>query len=287
MFNICKYQLKQSLRSPRTYIALLIGVIIVIIDIIPFIEFSKSIGETLNIFDAFIYYNSNRFNVAITFFGLLILISDIPFTTQNETYIILRTSRIKWVLGKMLYLLVMCAFYYLVLLIVSIVFSTGLFNIGNEWGEPLYALAKDENLIYSEQYDVYFGYNYILAELTPVSATLISIGLDISYGFIMSLFTFLMNLLFPIILGYIFSMLMHILNYILVFVFTTFNFIKYSILGNNLLIYHNFNTYEKGHFFLTLNQSYLLNIAIIMILAFLIVIASKKYDFKTVVNSKE
>ena len=286
MFKICKYQLKQGLLSTRTYIALLIGITIEIVNIMPLLEFSKVLGEPLNIFDAFLYFNCNGFNAAIVFLGLIILVSDIPFTAHTENYILLRTTKKKWVLGKIMYLLVMCIFYYIVLFLVGWLFTSDNIYIGNFWSQPIYQLSKDQNFMFQTEYNVNFQYNYLLTSFTPVIATVLSATLSICYGFIMSLFIFLMNLLFPRILGYFYSMLLHILNYMLIFIFTTHNFVKYSILGNNILIYHNFEGNKIGKYALTISQSYLLNIVIVIILIFFIIKSTYKYDFKTVVGVK-
>ena len=115
-------------------------------------------------------------------------------------------------------------------------------------------------------------------------ATVLSATLSICYGFIMSLFIFLMNLLFPRILGYFYSMLLHIVNYMLIFIFTSNKFVKYSLLGNNMLTYHNFEGNNIGKYALSISQSYLLNIVVVTILIFLIIKATYRYDFKTVVG---
>lgn len=286
MFKICKYQLKQGLISTKTYIALIIGIAIVIVNIMPLLKFSEVLNEPLNIVDGFLYFNCNGLNAAIAFLGLVILVSDIPFTASTENYLLLRTTKKKWILGKILYLLLMCIFYYVIIFLVSSLFISKNTYIGDYWSQPIYQLSNDKELILKTNYDVYFQYKYILTTYTPTIATIISANLSICYGFIMSLFIFLMNLLFPRILGYVYSMILHIINYMFVFIFTTGKFVKYSLLGNNLLTYHKFEGFSRGQNALSISQSYLINIVVIAILIYFIVKATYKYDFKTVVGVK-
>ena len=281
MFEICKYQLRQGFFSIRTYIALLIGIVIEIVCIMPLGEFSKIINAPLNIYDAFLYFNLNSVNAVVVFLALVVLISDIPFTSHNENYVLLRTTKKKWVMGKILYLFIMCTFFYIVLFFVGTLFTADNFSCSNDWSKPLTTLSQDTNGTLQTEYNVYFPYKYLITKYSPFETTVLSITLSIFYGFVMSLFIFLMNLLFPRVLGYAYSMILHLINYTLIFVFTSHKFIKYSLLGNNLLAYHKIDGNVIGKFALTLKQSYVLDFVIILILVFLIMKSMRKYEFKT------
>ena len=47
MFRVCSHQLKISLCSPRIYIAVFAGIVIQIVSLISFLDFSKTIGKPL------------------------------------------------------------------------------------------------------------------------------------------------------------------------------------------------------------------------------------------------
>ena len=105
MFKICAHQFRQAFFSPRLYLALILGCTIQIISVFPLLDFSKAMGEPLGIFEAFIYFNTDTYTATCAFLGAVLMVSDIPFSSQNETYTLLRVSRKTWVAGKVLYLL--------------------------------------------------------------------------------------------------------------------------------------------------------------------------------------
>ena len=114
MFRICLHQLKLSLLSPKFYIALMVGVVIQTVTAVPLLEYVKATGQPICLFEGFLYYNSDIFSVAAASLGIVLMVSDIPFSTQNETYTLMRVSRKKWIGGKVLYLLCACIIFYLV-----------------------------------------------------------------------------------------------------------------------------------------------------------------------------
>lgn len=104
MFRVCSHQLKISLCSPRIYIAVFAGIVIQIVSLISFLDFSKTIGKPLCVFESITYSNCDLYAPVALFLAVLVLVSDIPFTSQSETYTLLRISRKKWIAGKVLYL---------------------------------------------------------------------------------------------------------------------------------------------------------------------------------------
>ena len=90
MFKICAHQFRQAFFSPRLYLALILGCTIQIISVFPLLDFSKAMGEPLGIFEAFIYFNTDTYTATCAFLGAVLMVSDIPFSSQNETYTLLR-----------------------------------------------------------------------------------------------------------------------------------------------------------------------------------------------------
>ena len=72
------------------------------------------------------------------------MVSDIPFSSQNETYTLLRVSRKTWVAGKVLYLLGISAVYYLVLFIAGALFISENAFVANIWSLPLTVLVQNQ-----------------------------------------------------------------------------------------------------------------------------------------------
>ena len=61
MFRVCSHQLKISLCSPRIYIAVFAGIVIQIVSLISFLDFSKTIGKPLCVFESITYSNCDLY----------------------------------------------------------------------------------------------------------------------------------------------------------------------------------------------------------------------------------
>lgn len=287
MFKICLYQFRQSFSSPRFYIALLIGSVMQIVSSIPLLDFAKMQNQPLCIFEGFIYFNCETYIASAAFLGIILLVSDIPFSSQNETYTLMRVSRTKWVWGKIIYLFFSCVLYYAVVFLVGAVFISENAYIGNLWSSPIYYLAKNSGSNLAGNYNVFFPYNYILLGLTPVSAMIISLFLSVSYAFLMSLIIFWLNLKISRPLSYGLAMLIHIIGYLLAALFSSLFYMKFSLLGNSLLMYHDIGGYYKGKLFTTIPESFSLFFVLSIIVSFLILRAVRDYDFRITVGTKQ
>lgn len=286
MFKICAHQFKLTLSSPRTYIALFLGCVIQIISAMPLLEFSTALGRPLCIFDSFIYFNCDIFTAAAAFLGMVLFVSDIPFSSENETYTLLRISRRQWVLGKALYLLCACAAYYLIVMAVGMLYIAENAYVGNFWSEPLYFLVKSPNSQLATDFSMYFPYSHVLL-LTPLWAAAASFGLSVAYSFVMSLFIFWLNLKLPRVISYAFAIMIHVIGYLLTAVFLSLFYVKFSLFGNSLLMYHEIKGYENSKVFASLPQSFLIYCICGVVLLYLITRAIRKFDFKITVGTKQ
>jgi len=287
MYKICKNQLMQALATPRIYIALFLGSVMQIISVMPLFDFSRHLGRPLSIFEGFIYFNCDTYIASAAFLGFILLVSDIPFSSQEETYILIRLSRREWISGKILYLFIASCIYYLIIAFVGIVFILENSYFGNYWSEPIYNLVKDVGSSLAVKYNVYFPYSHILLGLTPAKALMASFFLSVSYGFIMSLIFFLFNLKFSRAFSYISAIMFHVIGYLLAALFTSYFYIKFSLLGNSLLMYHNIGSYYEDNLFTTLPQAFLLFFSLSVIVAFMIFKAIKQYDFRISVGVRK
>ena len=113
MFKICRHQLRMACSSVRFYIALFIGCAIHIVGIMPLLEYAEGIGRPLGLLEGFVYFCCERYTTSAVFLGIVFLVSDIPFSSENETYTLLRVSRKKWLAGKIMYLLCVCLLFYM------------------------------------------------------------------------------------------------------------------------------------------------------------------------------
>lgn len=282
MFKICKHQLQMAFSSPRIYISLFWGSVMQIVSAMPLLDFSEKLQKPLCIWEGFVYFCCDTYIIAAAFLGIIILVSDIPFSSENETYTLLRTSRKKWVAGKSLYLLCVCCIYYFCILLVGLVFINKSSYIGNFWSEPLFYLTKQPDL---GDNSIFFPYKHVLS-LSPFKAVASGLLLNICYGFLMSLFLLLFNLKLPRSLGYFATMMIHVIGYILTVLFLSMKAVKFSLFGNSLLMYHEIGSFYEDQF-LKLHESVFLFAVTTVIVVLLILKVVKKYDFKITVGTRQ
>lgn len=282
MFKICRHQLRMACGSVRFYIALFMGCAIHIVGIMPLLEYAEGVGRPLGILEGFVYFCCERYTTSAVFLGIVFLVSDIPFSSENETYTLLRVSRKKWLAGKVLYLFCACVLFYLAVSLVGMAFLSGNAYVGNFWSEPFYHLAQGMN---AGDYSAYFPYPHILM-LSPLQAVLIGFALDVAYGFVMSLFLFFCNLKLSRNLGYAATMLLHAVFYMILSVFQSRYYARYSLLGNSMLMYHSVDG-EYGELLPPFLQSFMVFGGVTIILILLIFKSIRKYDFRITVGTKQ
>lgn len=286
MFKICGYQFRQTFRSPRLYLALLLGCAIQIISAMPLWDFSKAMGKPLGILEAFIYFNCDIYTVSCAFLGAVLVIADIPFSSQNETYTLLRVSRWRWVAGKILYLLGICTAYYIILFLAGVLFISGNDFFANVWSDPITVLSQNQAQELASAHNVYFPYRHILT-LSPVAACGVSFLLSVSYTFMMSLVIFWLNLRISKVFSYFAAAMVHAVGYILTVNFISNFYQKFSFLADSLLMYHNISGSVVESPYLTLPQSFAVYAIVAVALSLLILQTIHNYDFRITVGTRQ
>lgn len=284
MFKICAHQIRNTLTSPRLYLSLLLGCVVQAISAFPLLEFSKALGRPLGILEAFVYFNTDEYAATGVFLGAILMVSDIPFSTQNETYTLIRSSRRQWVFGKILYLLAINIVYYLIMLLFSALFISEHAFAANIWSEIFPILVRDQAPELAWDYNVYFPYGHVLA-LSPAAACLASYVLSVCYAFVMSLFLFWLNLRIAKVLSYLAAMMVHVLGYLISIGMLGNYFHRFSLLSNSLLMFHNISDSQSEIPFPTLGHSFAVYAVIAIILAFFILRAIRNYDFRITVGT--
>lgn len=280
MFRICVRQLRNLVFSARFYVALVIGISMQFVSIMPLLSFSQAIEKPLCIWDSFIYFNCDDYTASTAFLGLILLVSDIPFSSSNETYDLLRTSRQKWMMGKVTYLACVSLLYYLVISISGMLYIGGSAFGGNVWSDPLRILTQDTSGVLSLDFGVYFPYRIVLSTLTPLHSYLLSLFLSAAYGFVCCLLLFWLNLILPRSLGFFLTIVSHIIGYTFSTIVVTSTLTKISLFGNSLLMYHTFDSSREKPFYLSTSQSFCLFGFVALGLFMLLSIYIRQYDFK-------
>lgn len=72
---------------------------------------------------------------------VILIFCNAPFADQNQIFIYMRTGRVKWICGQILYIVFASAFYYIFLFIVTILCTMLYGNFNMEWGKTLQTIS--------------------------------------------------------------------------------------------------------------------------------------------------
>jgi hypothetical protein len=184
---ICLQNLRKWQTDYRVWTIAVLMIIMVQIYVDDMQKISTGLGTDMPIWIfPFLY---SQFHTKLIFtFPLILLFCNAPFTDDNQIFVYLRSGKIKWLCGQILYIVSASALYYIFLFIVSLI-STIFYGEGNltEWGKTLVTVANSGAAMD-------FGSPFI-----EVSARVI----DCFYPLQAVWFTFLMSWLCGIVIGLI------------------------------------------------------------------------------------
>ncbi len=170
--RICVQNLRKWLGNSRIYIAFVIVFLFTLIYTKGLWLVADNFGEKLSIY-IFPFLTTYRYMKIIYLFPLLLLFCDAPFVDANQQFVMIRSSRLSWGIGQMLYIICGSFFYALFMLLSSIVVNIGHIQMGASWGKSL-ILAGTTNIcsVLGIQYDTVQISSIIVKYYTPAQAML-------------------------------------------------------------------------------------------------------------------
>lgn len=191
---ICVQNLRKWKTDYRIWIIGLIGyvTILVFVDDMERIVTGLRTAMPIWIFP-FIY---SQFHMKLIYTLLLVLLfCNAPFIDSNQTFMYMRSGRIKWLLGQMLYVIVSSGIYYLFLMVVgflSAAFAGGELNL--EWGKTLSVVANSDAAGRFGSPFIEIS-NAVIIYFSPLNATWFTFLLSWLCGSMIGLIIFLCNIL--------------------------------------------------------------------------------------------
>lgn len=168
-------------------------------------------GDPLQMLEPFIYNSTDRFVNTLMFLGLLLLLADAPFTEQSATYSLVRSSRLQWLTGKLMYIFLSCGIYYAFSLAVTVLMVSLDSFSGNAWSAPFYDVLNSGNV---NAFYLYVEGGSFVKEMSPYSAAFYAFLLELGYGFFCGSLLFLLNLSGSRVLGFTVLSSQHIFGYL-------------------------------------------------------------------------
>lgn len=72
---------------------------------------------------------------------VVLMFCNAPFVDKNQTFVMTRTTRVKWLCGQILYIIIAAAVYYLFVFFLSIISTIFIAELSFDWGGTFYSLA--------------------------------------------------------------------------------------------------------------------------------------------------
>lgn len=233
VLDLCLYEFRLQMVSKRVWLGYLVGIVIVLKQSVEYLAYAKSVGEAVNVLDAFIIAGNNYNTVMFFVLGWLLVISEAPFVDNNSFYLIYRTKKKSWNQAMLLYIILQAVIYYGLLAVSTIIFSCGDGFFANVWSEPMVKLTEGASDLL--QYDVYFPYQLFIKEISVFGAFFQTLILLFAYGLVMGLFLYTFSLLANQITGAVAVFAFHFLSYEIMKE-GYMMIIKYSLLARSILV---------------------------------------------------
>ena len=139
----------------------------------------------------FIYVS--RYMKLVYTLPVVLMFCNAPFIDKNQTFIMMRTSRVKWLLGQVLYIIIASAVYYLFLFLLSVLSTVFIADFSLDWGKTFYTLANGGVKLPEGVVKVEIS-KIIVEYFTPIQACFFTFLLSWLAGIMLGMMIFFFNL---------------------------------------------------------------------------------------------
>lgn len=170
---ICMNRITEMLKSARFYVAILLFFVMIYSMVSPIRIMALQTGYRSAPW-IFPYLVQNYFIQMIIMLGFVLLFCDAPFLTEESPYMIVRTGRKVWLIGQIIYIILISFLFTLGLMIVTVIPLLPYIYVKNEWGKLLGTLSQTDAaaILGTIKLDYSLQLNY-----TPMAAMGVSFGM--------------------------------------------------------------------------------------------------------------
>jgi hypothetical protein len=223
--------LKESWMSPFVICGYLLAFAAALHGAFPFVKYTDQ--TTMNVLEPFIILCSERSQISWVLFGYLILMCNAPFINSRSEQALIRTTRMRWSDGMLMYLLLQSLMYYLFLFMVTVIMAAPHGYVGNMWSQVLYSVARFGSGV-EKEIGLYVPDITLLQSWSVNQAAIHSFFLLFLYSFFLALILFIGNMALHWLAGSIIAFGIHFVGYMLLSD-AMFGKIKYSLLAQSIL----------------------------------------------------
>ena len=138
IFCITKNTFLEERSSKRVIMGFVLGIALFGYWLNNFMQYVWDTGEPINILEAFIVVEHYYKNILFLVLGWLLIISDAPFIKGNTYLTLCRSSRKRWNIAMLQYIMAQAFLYVTCIAAVSVIVSCSNGYVGNMWSSPTY-----------------------------------------------------------------------------------------------------------------------------------------------------
>lgn len=173
-FTICTNNFRKWSSNYRIYVLLLLIIMFSYNYARPFYEISVLVNQNIPPV-IFPFLTSNILTQAMIMSGVIFLFCDAPFIDNCQPYSIIRSGRMKWMTGQILYVFFASAIYLLIIFICTVIMVIPNVSFANDWGSIFFTISQGGQI--SDISTVSVPYRILLL-YTPLEALFISFLLE-------------------------------------------------------------------------------------------------------------
>ena len=194
--RICIQNMRKWIGNSRIIVSLIVIFLFTYLYTKGLWKISDYTGEKLSPY-IFPFLTTYRYMKILYLFPLIMIFSDAPFIDSNQQFVMVRSGRLSWGIGQMLYIVVGSFCYTMFMLLSSIIVNIGHIQLDTSWGKGL-ILAATTNLTSALgiQYDTVKVTGSIVRYYTPAQAMLWSFVFLWMICTILGLIIYDLNILF-------------------------------------------------------------------------------------------
>lgn len=213
VFRIYSLMVFERISQPRMYISFALGIVFFLVPAMNIYHYAINLGEYINISEIFIVSMNNQHNLVFFMLGLFLLLSDAPFLSNRITHVFVRISRSTWLIAQLFYIFISSAVYVVMItFLVSIAFI-GICYAPNVWSNPIHLLVTNPSS--AIQYGISFYGAELISKYLPWQALALNLLLVTLYGTVMGFLLFAFSIFRYRLLGFIVSMGIHVIGYMI------------------------------------------------------------------------
>ena len=194
--RICIQNMRKWIGNSRIIVSLIVIFLFTYLYTKGLWKISDYTGEKLSPY-IFPFLTTYRYMKILYLFPVIMIFSDAPFIDSNQQFVMVRSGRLSWGIGQMLYIVVGSFCYTMFMLLSSIIVNIGHIQLDTSWGKGL-ILAATTNLTSALgiQYDTVKITGSIVRYYTPAQAMLWSFVFLWMICTILGLIIYDLNILF-------------------------------------------------------------------------------------------